>query len=230
MKSTRSYEFALRESSEWSCTSRSRIVKKKTVMYSSKVKLRSFAKQSQNLQVQSSWITGEELSAMKKRAKNLSILHHIKTRPGKPTPSKRSEIVYNCHPAHYEIIGESLRGMEHYTDTSKARRLEWFRSNATSLAEAHQNLYKANRSKMACMYRESTKEAMVHSRKVAEEDAKAAAAILAEDLKEDDIDVAPPPPPSPSSSSLAAITTSQSSSAVCCTKYPELPMTDLTIS
>eukprot|EP00985_Skeletonema_marinoi_P004354 scaffold1903_cov126-Skeletonema_marinoi.AAC.6 len=61
------------------------------------------------------WHTAEELSSMKKRAQNLSILHYIKTRPGKPkAPSNRSGIVYNCNPAHYEIIGEALRGMEHY--------------------------------------------------------------------------------------------------------------------
>ena len=151
---------------------------------------------------------------MKKRAKNLSILHYIKTRPGKPTPSNRSSIVYNCHPAHYEIIGESLRGMEYHTDTSKARKRELLRSNAISLVEERQNLHKTNRSKLACMYRESTKEAMVYSRKIAEEDANAAAAILAEDLKQDVIDVAPPPPQTPASAASSSAIVSHSSPAV----------------
>jgi len=83
------------------------------------------------------------------------ILHYIKTRPGKPkAPSNRSGIVYNCHPAHYEIMGESLRGMEHYTDISQACRRERLRSDAIKL--------------VACMYRETAKEKMfVYSRKIA---------------------------------------------------------------
>ena len=83
------------------------------------------------------------------------ILHYIKTRPRKPkAPSNRSGIVYNCHPAHYEIMGESLRGMEHYTDISQACRRERLRSDAIKL--------------VACMYRETAKEKMfVYSRKIA---------------------------------------------------------------
>ena len=139
-----------------------------------------------DLQAHTSWLTADELSSMKKRAKELSMLHYIKTRPGNHTPSKRIGIVYNCHPAHYEIIGESLRGMEHYTEgISKARRRERLQSDAINIAVKHQNLYKTNRSKLACMYRESAKEALVYSREKAEEDANVAAAILAEDLKQD---------------------------------------------
>ena len=37
------------------------------------------------------------------------------------------------------------------------------------------------------MYKERTKEAMLYSREIAEEDAKVAAAILAEDLTQEDI-------------------------------------------
>jgi len=56
------------------------------------------------------------------------------------------------------------------------------------------------------MYRESTKEAMLYSRETAEEDAKVAAAILAEDLKQEDVvaSISPSPSPSiPSASSTA---------------------------
>ena len=162
--------------------------KMKTVKFSSYAKLRSFAANGNDLQAHSSWHTPDELSSMKKRAKKLSLLHYIKTRPGQPkAPSNRSGIVYNCHPAHYEIIGESLRGMEHYTDISQARRREQLRSDAISLVEEHQNLDETTRcKKLACMYREMAKEAMVYSMKIAEEDANVAADIFAEDLKQDD--------------------------------------------
>ncbi len=159
--------------------------KKKTVKFSSGAKL-SNCTSGNDLQAHATWLTAKEIFSMKKRAKTLSILHFIKTRTRQPNaPSNLSGIVYNCHPAHYEIIGESLRGMEHYTDISQARRREWLRSNAISLVEEHQNLHKTSRSKLACMYRESAEEAMVHSRKVAEEDANIAAIIMAEDLKQD---------------------------------------------
>ena len=157
---------------------------KKTVKFSPNAKVRRTAN-GNDLKAQSSWFTAEELSSMKKRAKNLSILHYIKTRPGQPkAPSNRSGIVYNCHPAHYEIIGESLRGMEHHTDIAQALRRERLRSDARSSIQEHQNLDETTRSKkLLCMYRERTKEAMVYARNIAEEDANVAAAILAEDLK-----------------------------------------------
>ena len=193
MHSTRSHPLPLTDSSRHPCKRRSIAKKmKKTVKFSSYAKLRSFAANGNALQAQSSWLTADELSSMKKRAKNLSILHYIKTRPEQPkASSNRSGIVFNCHPAHFEIIGESLRGMEHYTDISQARRRERLRSDAIRLVEEHQNRDKTIRSKkLACMYRESAKESMVYASKIAEEDANVAAAILAEDLKQevDDVD------------------------------------------
>jgi hypothetical protein len=187
------------------------IAKKKTVSFSSTAKLRRVFNDNNNNQKasQSSWLTAGELSSMKKRAQKLSILHYNKTRPGRhKAPSRRSGIVYNCHPAHYEIIGESLRGMEHRTDTSKAaRRRERLRSDAITLVEEHQNQDMTRRSKMlACMYRESTKEAILYSREIAEEDAKVAATILAEDLKQDD--------------DVASTTTSSSSPSPCSLASP----------
>jgi hypothetical protein len=161
-----------------------RCIAKKTVTFSSTAKLRTFANDN-SLHAYSSWHTDDELFSMKKRAKKLSMLHYQKTRPGQAKPSKRSGIVYNCHPTHYELLQESLRGMEYYTDVSKARRRERLRSDAISLVEENQD--KTSRSKLACMYRESTKEAMLYSREIAEEDAKVAAAILAEDLKQGDV-------------------------------------------
>ena len=153
--------------------------------FSSTVNVRCFTS-GNDLQAHTSWLTADELSSMKKRAKKLSMLHYIKTRPGEPTPSDRSDIVYNCHPAHYEIIGESLRGMEHYSGgILKAHRRELLRSDAIAMVEEHQNIDKTTRSKLACIYRESAKEALVYAKEKAEEDANAAAAILAEDLKKD---------------------------------------------
>lgn len=78
-----------------------------------------------------------------------------------------------------------MRGMELYTDISIARRRECLRSNAISIIEEHQSMHKTNRSKLACMCREITKEAMVRSRRMAEEDASIAAIIMTEDLKQD---------------------------------------------
>mmetsp|Transcript_31277 Transcript_31277/g.63004 ORF Transcript_31277/g.63004 Transcript_31277/m.63004 type:complete len:192 (-) Transcript_31277:167-742(-) len=185
MHSTRSHSPPpLTDSSGHPCKKRSIAKMKKTVKFSPNAKVRSAAKYD-DLQAHSSWFTADELSSMKKRAKNLSILHYIKTRPGQPNaPSNLSGIVYNCHPAHYEIIGESLRGMEHRTDISQALRRERLRSDAISLIHEHQNLDETTRSKkLAWMCRERTNEAMLYSRKIAEEDASVAAAILAEDLK-----------------------------------------------
>ena len=182
MHSKRSHTPSPTESSEYPY--KRRCIAKKTVTFSSTAKLRTFTNDN-SLQAYSSWHTDDELSSMKKRARKLSMLHYLKTRPGQANLSKRSGIVYNCHPAHYEIIEESLRGMEHHTDISKARRRERLRSDAISLVEENQD--KTSRSKLACMYRESTKEAMLYSREIAEEDAKVAAAILAEDLKQEDV-------------------------------------------
>jgi hypothetical protein len=162
-----------------------RCVAKKSVTFSSTAELRTFANDNR-LQAYSSWHTDDELSSMKKRARKLSMFHYLKTRPGQAkAPSKRSGIVYNCHPAHYEIIEESLRGMEAHTDISKARIRERLRSDAIRLVEENQD--KTSINKLACMYRESTNEAVLYSREIAEEDAKVAAAILAEDLKQEDV-------------------------------------------
>jgi len=202
MHSTQSHPLSQIDSvsSERPCKRRC-ITKKKTITFSSKVKVRSFAN-GHDMQGYSSWLTSDKLSSIRKRAKKLSMIHYIKTRPGQPkAPSNRSGIVYNCHPAHYEIIGESLRGMEHYTDISKARRREQLRSNSIRLVEEHQNLDKTSRNKLACMYRESAKEAMMYARKIAEEDTNIAAVILTEDLKQDVDDVSSSPSPSPSAPS-----------------------------
>mmetsp|Transcript_23205 Transcript_23205/g.38231 ORF Transcript_23205/g.38231 Transcript_23205/m.38231 type:complete len:169 (-) Transcript_23205:4-510(-) len=167
MQSTRSVPPA----PEWPCKRRCIEKEKKTVTFSSDVTA-AFTN-SNYTQVHSSWLTAYELVSMKKLAKTLSLLHYH---------YNHSVIVYDCSPAHYEVIGESLRGMEHYTDISKARRREQLRSDAIKLVVKHQYLYKdkENNIKLACMYKESTKEAMVYSRQIAEEDANVAAAIFAE--------------------------------------------------
>ena len=103
-------------------------------------------------------------------------------------PNDRSGIVYNCHPAHYEIIGESLRGMEHITDASTSQKRIRLRSDTVSLIQQFQDTeddVETSRSKLANKYRGSAKEALMDARVAAEEDAKAAAQILAEDLKQE---------------------------------------------
>lgn len=145
----------------------------------------------------SSWLTDEEVSSSKKRARNLSKVHYLKTRhdadAGSPMtvrPNDRSGIVYNCHPVHYEIIGESLRGMEDITDASTSQKRIRLRSKTVSLIQQFQDQdseddVETRRSKLASKYREFAKEALMDAKVAAEEDAKAAAQILAEDLKQE---------------------------------------------
>jgi hypothetical protein len=213
MRSKRSHPSSSPTVSSGHPCKRRRCIGRKTVTFSPTNKLRRFFNDN-SLQAYSSWHTDDELSSMKKRAKKLSMLHYLKNRPGQTeVPSKRSGIVYNCHPAHYEIIGESLRGMEHHTDPSKARRRERLRSDAISLVVENQD--KTSRIKLARMYRGTTKEAMSYSRKIAEEDAKVAAAILAEDLKQEDV-VTSTSSSTPSVSSIAM--------ASACSLAPPMPM------
>eukprot|EP00986_Skeletonema_menzelii_P008735 scaffold3792_cov160-Skeletonema_menzelii.AAC.12 len=133
------------------------------------------------------WFTNDEIASTKKRAKSLAALHYLKTRPGQNPPSARAAIVYNCHPAHYEIIGESLRGMEHITDTTKTHSRNRLRSGVISLMAKRQNEQNTSRenNKLACKYVECTNEAMAYSIQIADEDARAADAILKEDLTQD---------------------------------------------
>jgi len=176
------------ESSEQACKRKfTGAPKKKTVSFSDDAKLRRVFANDSNLRAVSSWLTDDEVFSMNKRAKNLATLHYLKTRPGQKAPSKHSGIVYNCHPAHYEIIGESLRGMEHITDISKTQSRKRLRSGVNSLMEEHQNQDNTcGGSKLACKFIECTKEAMAYSIQMAEEDARTAAAILTEDLKQYD--------------------------------------------
>mmetsp|Transcript_29938 Transcript_29938/g.51126 ORF Transcript_29938/g.51126 Transcript_29938/m.51126 type:complete len:222 (+) Transcript_29938:120-785(+) len=176
------------ESSEQACKRKfTGASKKKTVSFSDDAKLRRVFTNDSNLHADSSWLTDDEVFSMNKRAKNLATLHYLKTRPGQKAPSKHSGIVYNCHPAHYEIIGESLRGMEHITDISKTQSRKRLRSGVNSLMEEHQNQDNTcGGSKLACKFIECTKEAMAYSIQMAEEDARTAAAILTEDLKQHD--------------------------------------------
>lgn len=163
-------------------------IKKKTVSFSNEVRLRRTTIDDDGLQqTYYPWFTHEEIVSMKKRAKNLAALHHLKTRPGQKAPSPQSGIVYNCHPAHYEIIGESLRGMEHITDETHGRNR--LRSGVISLIREHQDQENPLRGyELACKYVEYSEEAMAYAIQIAEEDARIAAAIFTEDLKQDDDD------------------------------------------
>lgn len=178
-------------------SSGNRSCKRKEVSFSQTAKLRrvKVADDSKLHEAYSSWLTDEEVSSSKKRARNLSKVHYLKTHhdadAGSPMtahPNDRSGIVYNCHPAHYEIIGESLRGMEHITDASTSQKRIRLRSDTVSLIQQFQDTeddVETSRSKLANKYRESAKEALMDARVAAEEDAKAAAQILAEDLKQE---------------------------------------------
>ena len=115
--------------------------KRKAVSFSQVAKLRRvIVANDSKLLAYSSWLTDDEVSSSKKRARNLSKVHYLKTRhDAYICPNDRSGIVYNCHPAHYEIIGESLRGMEHITDASTSQKRIRLRSNTVSLIQQFQN-------------------------------------------------------------------------------------------
>ena len=162
---------------------------KKAVSFSAEATLR-------RLQVEtppvSSWLTPEEVLSQKKRAKNLSKIHYFKTRdrPSSPPTKRRSGIIYNCQPSNYEIIGESLRGMEHFTDPSTARRRQQMRVDVINLVQEYEYHDDASIHSKTLVenYNEITNEAMDYALKLADEDAKAAAAILEEDFKKQDDD------------------------------------------
>jgi hypothetical protein len=78
--------------------------------------------------------------------------------------------------------------MEHFTDPSTARRREQMRVDVINLVQEYE--YHDDESihskKLVDSYREITNKAMEYALKMAEEDAKMAAAILEEDLKKQD--------------------------------------------
>ena len=165
---------------------RRRSIKTKTVRFSSHVSLHRIATSDHLEPSCSTWHKADELLSMKRRAQKLSVLHHIMTRPGQPKTS-RSGIVSDCHPARYEIIGESLRGMEHYTDISRTLERKRVRSDSIRVVEELQNLDTTSSDELAYVYQQRTKKALLYARSIAEEDAKVAATILTEDLKQDDL-------------------------------------------
>jgi hypothetical protein len=73
MHSTLSHPLPLTDSSRHPGNMRSiaKKKKKKTVKFSSNAKLRNFAANGNDLQAHSSWLTSDELSSMKKRAKKI---------------------------------------------------------------------------------------------------------------------------------------------------------------
>lgn len=100
----------------------------------------------------------------------------------------------------YEIEGESLRGMEHITDICNGKKRRQIKEDAihamliwqqeqfisTSFGNdvvvyAVESALEMDGSKLAKAYRAKTQEALAYARRVAEEDAKVAITILAED-------------------------------------------------
>lgn len=119
-----------------------------------------------------------------------------------------------CDAIRYEIKGESLRGMEHITDINTGRKRRRVRDEAiratvieqqeqliqhvldgyltgndTSRArvedQVKSNAVKMDNSKLAKVYGTKAQEALVYAKRVAHEDARAAAEILADDLQAD---------------------------------------------
>ena len=93
-----------------------------------------------------------------------------------------------AEPTSYEIKGESLRGLEYLTDMAMGKKRQHLRNLAVSTAlkeQEHQRVLNSTRSRrmIAQEYGKTTQDASIYSRRVAEEDARVAAAILEEDLR-----------------------------------------------
>jgi hypothetical protein len=179
---------------------RSRVQTKssKSVTFCPQVHLRCILPGHANSHQESSWINNAELRQMKDNARRLAkshyILHNIKNAP---LPCSQ------VHPVRYEMKGESLRGMEHITDLSmgKLRQVAKAEANQSVNEEQYRQLllkalnssdgdefmvsangFRVDTNQLSRVYGEKTQAALMYSRKLAEEDAREAAEILAQDL------------------------------------------------
>ena len=152
---------------------------------------------------ESPWIQPLELREMKESARRLAKARYISSVRNPPQDAAAATI----HPARYEMNGDSLRGMEHFTDfqTGKLRQvakaaalksvgeeqcrqllvkaLSCSTSNdALVLNQLNANEFKIDTAQLSICYGNTTKAALAYAKRLAEEDAKEAAEILAQDL------------------------------------------------
>mmetsp|Transcript_10838 Transcript_10838/g.22929 ORF Transcript_10838/g.22929 Transcript_10838/m.22929 type:complete len:254 (-) Transcript_10838:192-953(-) len=165
-------------------SSRNKRARKAAVHFSPNVTLRIVSDSSNHFK--SPWHSAEDVKSMKLRAKTLAKLHYRLS-----AAAAESETLSSA-PSTYELKGESLRGMEHLTDISMGRRRQCLKSKAiaTTIEEqeiqleiySSRTLNANGRRRIAQEYANVAREAVEYSKRIAEEDAREAAAILREDL------------------------------------------------
>lgn len=166
--------------------------------------------QDANVSSPSTWLAIDEVALLKKRARALAKKHReINSSTAQVTSqsannsAKKSVRIGDV--TRYEIEGESLRGMELCTNLSmRQKRLQikddtmlavlfeqeeqyeafWHHSDNSSFDPAEIKLRKWDTSRLAKAYQANAKGSLVYALRVADEDAKEAADILAEDLQD----------------------------------------------
>lgn len=159
--------------------------------------------------IAATWLNNEEVYKMKSRAKTLSKLHyHVRKRMESQGRALRTG--HTGDATRYAIAGESLRGMEYITDIAngrKRRRVDirrdamgaivieqraqfvrhilLSRDTRRTVDQIKSGTLEMDHCKLAGVYGSKAREAMVYAKRVGEDDAKVAAAILAEDLQQE---------------------------------------------
>jgi len=160
----------------------------------------------------SSWMKKDEVDKNKTHAKTLSKLHHHMRSKNNTQATDTYADATIGDAIRYEIKGESLRGMEYMTSITigrKRRRVQKEATQATVVEQQEQLIQhvldvcmtdnssrarvedqlkikamKMDHSKLAKVYGAKAQDALAYAQRVAQEDAKVAAEILAEDLQE----------------------------------------------
>jgi len=155
----------------------------------------------------SSWLQKEEIDAIKSQAKTLAKVHRCLC---SSTLSKSA--AFKISPTRYEIQGESLRGLEHITSNGRYRHalarsainaaireqnaqfLEYIHDNnvmsssdltyvdGDGVDQIKRHAMKIDTYRLSKVYGRKTKQSLSYAQRVAREDAKIAASILAQDL------------------------------------------------
>lgn len=158
----------------------------------------------------SSWLQKEEIDAIKSQAKTLAKVHRCLRKSS--LSKAEAEAFAKISPTRYEIQGESLRGLEHITSNGRNRHalarsamnaaireqntqfLEYIHDNnvmsssdltyvdGDGVDQIKRHAMKIDTYRLSKVYGKKTKQSLSYAQRVAAEDAKIAASILAQDL------------------------------------------------
>jgi hypothetical protein len=178
---------------------RRRVSLERAVSFNSQVNLRCVFTSSND--VDSSWIDADELRQMKDSSRRLAKCHYIN---GVRSQASSSAPAASSSPVRYETNGDSLRGMEHITDLSmgklrQAAKNEAIKSvneeqcrqllvKALSCASTSESValstdgFRVDTAELSNVYSQKTKASLMYAKQLAEEDARVAAEILAQDM------------------------------------------------